>query len=156
VVQRSAGSFGNKTFFFFSYADQKVNVKQPIDQTFGLPIIYTATARAGIYQCCVADPKSPQVVNGQKMTKNSPLLVDPHTGALLPGVRNCSGTGDTNCVASYNFAANDPKGHRRGLERGEAVCELSKYSRVSRRWARFIAQRRTWPSATGTCSRRAW
>ncbi len=48
------------------------------------------------------------------------------------------------------------QGHRRGLERGEAVCELSKYSRVSRRWARFIAQRRTWPSATGTCSRRAW
>src|SRR5205823_3294885 len=35
-------------------------------------------------------------------------LVDPRTGGLLPGVRNCGTGGDTNCVASYNFAANDP------------------------------------------------
>ena len=100
----------NKTFFFFSYADQHVNVKQPIDQTFGAPILYTPSARAGIYRYWVADPKNPQVINGQKITRNSPLLVDPHTGALQPGVRNCSGAADTNCVASFNFAAADPKG----------------------------------------------
>src|SRR5712671_27142 len=28
----------NKTFFFFSWADQKVNTTQPIDQTFGAPM----------------------------------------------------------------------------------------------------------------------
>jgi hypothetical protein len=99
----------NKTFFFFSYADQKVNVKQPIDQTFGLPGIYTPTARAGVYRYFVADPKSPFLINGQRITRNSPLLVDPRTGALAPGVRNCASPTDANCIASYNFAADDPK-----------------------------------------------
>ena len=99
----------NKTFFFFSYADQKVNVKQPIDQTFGLPTLYTATARSGIYRYWVADPKNPLVLNGTKITKNSPALVDPHTGALLPGIRTCASPTDLNCVASYNFGADDPK-----------------------------------------------
>ena len=100
----------NKTFFFFSYSGVAVNVKQPIDQTFGLPGVYTPTARAGIYRYWVADPTNPMVINGQKITRNSPLLVDPHTGALAPGVRNCASPGDVNCVASYNFAVNDPKG----------------------------------------------
>ncbi|MDP8979508.1 MAG: carboxypeptidase-like regulatory domain-containing protein [Acidobacteriota bacterium] len=100
----------NKTFFFFSYADQKINTAQPIDQTFGLPAIYTPSARAGIYRYWVADPKNPLVIGGQKITRNSPLLVDPHTGALLPGIRTCASPTDTNCVASFNFAANDPKG----------------------------------------------
>ncbi len=100
----------NKTFFFFSYADQKINTSQPIDQTYGLPNIYTASARAGIYRYWVSNPASPLVLNGQKITRNSPALVDPHTGALLPGVRNCASPTDANCVASYDFAANDPKG----------------------------------------------
>jgi hypothetical protein len=77
----------NKTFFFFSYAGITTNIKQPIDQTFGLPGIYTPTARAGIYRYWVADPKNPFVINGQTITRNSPLLVDPRTGALAPGVR---------------------------------------------------------------------
>ena len=80
----------NKTFFFFSYADQKINTAQPIDQTFGLPAIYTPSARAGIYRYWVADPKNPLVIGGQKITKNSPLLVDPRSGALLPGIRTCA------------------------------------------------------------------
>jgi hypothetical protein len=100
----------NKTFFFFSYSGVDVNVKQPIDQTFGLPGVYTPTARAGIYRYWVADPVNPMVIGGQKITRNSPLLVDPHTGALAPGVHNCASPGDVNCVASYNFAVNDPKG----------------------------------------------
>ncbi|MGI8742616.1 MAG: carboxypeptidase regulatory-like domain-containing protein [Bryobacteraceae bacterium] len=101
----------NKTFFFFSWSDQKINFSQPIDQAFGsFPAIYTPTARAGIYRYFVTDPKNPFVINGQTITKNSPLLVDPHTGALAPGVRNCASPSDVRCVASYNFAANDPKG----------------------------------------------
>src|SRR6516225_3505076 len=100
----------NKLFFFFSYSGVAVNVKQPIDQTFGPPGVYTPTALAGIYRYWVADPTNPMVINGQKITRNSPLLVDRHTGALAPGVRNCASPGDVNCVASYNFAVIDPKG----------------------------------------------
>jgi hypothetical protein len=100
----------NKTFFFFSYADNKINVKQPIDQTFGAPSLYTPSARSGIYRYFVADPRTPFVLNGTRITRNSPALVDSHTGALLPGVRNCASPTDANCVASFNFAANDPKG----------------------------------------------
>src|SRR5260370_7951687 len=37
-------------------------------------------------------------------------MVDPHPGELAPGVRNCGSSTDLNCVASYSFAAADPKG----------------------------------------------
>src|SRR5712691_10416163 len=100
----------NKTFFFFSWADQKVNTTQPIDQTFGAPLLYTPTALAGAYRYFAADPKNPFVLNGQTITRNSTALVDPRSGALLPGVRNCASPTDLNCVASYNFAGADPKG----------------------------------------------
>lgn len=99
----------NKTFFFFSWSDQKINTTQPIDQTFGAPAIYTAAARSGVYRYFVADPKNPFVLNGQTITRNSTALVDQRTGALLPGVRNCASPTDLNCVASYNFAGDDPK-----------------------------------------------
>ena len=99
----------NKTFFFFSWADQKVNTNQPIDQTFGPTSLYTPTALSGIYRYWVANPNAPFVLNGATITRNSPALVDPHTGALLPGVRNCASPTDANCVQSYNFAAGDPK-----------------------------------------------
>src|SRR5215467_1658216 len=72
----------NKTFFFFSWADQKVNTTQPIDQTFGAPLMYTPTALSGVYRYFVADPKTPFVLNGQTITRNSAALVDPKTGAL--------------------------------------------------------------------------
>jgi hypothetical protein len=98
----------NKTFFFFSYADQKVNTTQPIDQTFGLPVLYTPTALSGNFRYFVADPKTPFVLNGVAITRNSNSLVDQHTGALLPGVRTCGSPTDLNCVQSFNFAANDP------------------------------------------------
>uniref|UniRef100_Q029C2 TonB-dependent receptor, plug n=1 Tax=Solibacter usitatus (strain Ellin6076) TaxID=234267 RepID=Q029C2_SOLUE len=109
-AQLSGPIVKNKTFFFFSWADQKINFNQPIDQTFGLPILYTPTARSGNFRYWRADPTNPQVVGGQKVTRNSPLLVDPHTGELAAGVRNCGSSTDLNCVASYNFAAADPKG----------------------------------------------
>jgi hypothetical protein len=100
----------NKTFFFASWADQRTNTTQPIDQTYGVVNMYTPTAAAGVYRYFVADPKNPFVLNGQTITRNNINLVDPHTGALAPGVRNCGSPTDLNCVASFNFAANDP-GH---------------------------------------------
>jgi len=109
-VEASGPIRKNKTFFFFSWADQKINTTQPIDQTFGPPVLYTPTALSGIYRYWVADPKTPFVLNGTTITRNTPALVDPHTGALLPGVRTCASPSDVACVASYNFAANDPKG----------------------------------------------
>ena len=100
----------NQTFFFVNWSGQKINYAQPIDQAFGnVPQVYTPTALAGIYRYFVADPKNPFILNGQRITRNSPVLVDPATGALAPGVRNCTGAGDTNCVASYNMFANDPR-----------------------------------------------
>ena len=69
-----------------------------------------ASALAGIYRYFVGDPKNPFTLNGATIKGNTPALVDPHTGALLPGVRTCASPTDLNCVASYNFAANDPKG----------------------------------------------
>jgi len=98
----------SKTFFFGSWQGQNVKFSQPLDQTFGTPTLYTPTALTGIYRYFVADPKNPFVLSGQTITRNTPLLVDPRTGALRPGVRECAGPADTNCIASYNMFANDP------------------------------------------------
>lgn len=94
----------NKTHFFGSWQGQNVKFTQPIDQSFGIPDVYTATARAGVYRYWVADPTKPFVIDGQTIRQNSPLLVDPRTGALRDGVRNCASATDTNCVQSFNFA----------------------------------------------------
>jgi len=100
----------NKTFFFLNWSGQKINYAQPIDQAFGsVPLVYTQTALSGVYRYFVADPNTPFILNGQRITKNSPVLVDPVTGALAAGVRNCTRAGDTNCVASYNMFASDPR-----------------------------------------------
>lgn len=100
----------NKTFFFFSWQDSQISSSQPIDQTFGVPILYTPSALAGNFRYWIADPKVPFVLNGQTITRNSPLLVNPTNGALNPGVPVCGGAVATNCVATYNIFANDPKG----------------------------------------------
>ena len=100
----------NKTFFFGSWQGQNVKFTQPIDQTFGIVRLYTPSARAGIYRYFRADTQNPFRLDGQTIDRNSPLLVDPRTGALKPGVRECASASDLNCVASYNFAAADPKG----------------------------------------------
>jgi hypothetical protein len=99
----------NKTFFFGSWQGQKVNFADPIDKDFGASVsLYTPTALSGTYRYWVANPTSPQVINGQKITQNTSLLVDQRTGALAPGVRNCTTNTDSNCVASFNIFANDP------------------------------------------------
>ncbi len=87
----------NKTFFFGSWQGQNVKFSQPIDQTFGFPTMFTPTALAGKFRYL-------------KGGVNSPTLVDPRTGALAPGVRECTGAGDTSCIATYDIYANDPRG----------------------------------------------
>lgn len=100
----------NRTFFFFSWQNQKANFADPIDKDFGAAVnLYTTAALNGVYRYWVADPKNPLVISGQKITQNSSLLVDPRTGAYVPGVHDCGSNTDTNCVASYNIFANDPK-----------------------------------------------
>jgi len=100
----------NKTFFFGSYQGTQVNFTQPVDQTFGIPFVYTRTALSGIFRYFVRDPKVEFRINGQLITGNSPLLVDPRTGALRADVPLCAGAVATNCVASYNIFARDPLG----------------------------------------------
>src|SRR5262249_29633694 len=98
----------NKTFFFGSWQGQKTKFAQPIDQTFGLPIIYSPSALSGVFRYFVADPANPLVLNGQKITRNSPLLVDSATGKYRAGVRDCASQSELNCVRSFNMFANDP------------------------------------------------
>src|SRR5581483_177987 len=86
----------NKTFFFGSWQGQKVKFTQPIDQTFGFPTLFTPTALAGKFRYL-------------RGGVNSPALVDRNTGALAAGVRECTGASDTNCIATYDVFANDPR-----------------------------------------------
>src|SRR5215471_11391679 len=98
----------NKTFFYVAWQGQKVNLALAIDKAFGkIPTLYTPTALAGNFRYWVADPATPFLIQGQKITANSPLLVNPD-GSLADGVRNCSSASDKNCVASYNIYGNDP------------------------------------------------
>jgi hypothetical protein len=98
----------NRTFFYGAWQGQKVNLSQAIDKAFGrLPNVYTPAALSGVYRYFVADPNNPFVLNGSRITANSPALVTAG-GELAPGVRNCATSTDLNCVQSYNIFANDP------------------------------------------------
>ncbi len=84
-----------KTFFFGSYQTNIGDCTQPIDQAFGVPIVYTATAKDGIFRYfrASADPlkgffiengnvviapvASPPSSTAVRITRNSPLLVNP-------------------------------------------------------------------------------
>src|SRR6266446_3789247 len=91
----------NKTFYFGSYQYNHVDFTQPIDQTFGFPIVYTAEARAGIFRYFVPDPANPLVIAGTTITRNSTLLVNPSTGALL--VPLCATATSLRCVRTYDI-----------------------------------------------------
>src|SRR2546425_4673597 len=107
----------NKTFFFGSFQNNLIKQTEPIAATnvgvFGVPGVYTALARTGIFRfvrgcinlvngtCSTGDPNN--------IPRNSPGLVDAR-GNLLPGVAVCNGTTTGNCVDSYNIFANDPSG----------------------------------------------
>src|SRR5712691_2798620 len=99
----------NKTFFFGSYQYNRIDFTQPIDQTFGIPIVYTQQARNGIFRYFVPDPANPLVINGNTITRNSPLLVDAGTGALLVPLCPTPTTG-LRCIRTYDIrsATNNP------------------------------------------------
>jgi hypothetical protein len=98
----------NKTFFFGSWQGQKVNFADPVDKAFGESVdLYTSAALTGLFRYWVADPRNPQVISGQPITQNTPLLTTVN-GGLAPGVRTCAGAGDVNCVATFNIFAQDP------------------------------------------------
>lgn len=93
----------NKTFFFGSYQANRVDFTQPIDQTYGIPIVYTAEARSGVFRYFVPDPANPLVINGTTITRNNSLLVNPTTGALVAGVTLCpTPTSGLRCVRTYD------------------------------------------------------
>src|ERR1041384_5932428 len=91
----------NKTFFFGSYQYNRVDFTQPIDQTFGFPVVYTNEARNGIFRYFVPDPANPLVIGGTTITRNSTLLVNPTTGALL--VPLCATSTSLRCIRTYNI-----------------------------------------------------
>lgn len=99
--------FKDKTFFFVSWQGNGIKQSLPIAQSFGIPRVYTASMKAGIFRYVVGTVTA----NGQNFTANSPGLVDA-SGNLLPSVAVCGGSVTTNCVASYNIfdPANDPNG----------------------------------------------
>ncbi|MGH9942590.1 MAG: carboxypeptidase regulatory-like domain-containing protein, partial [Pyrinomonadaceae bacterium] len=101
-----------KTFFFGSYQGNRISFTQPIDQTFGTPVVYTDLARQGTFRYFVPDPARPLVISGQTITRNSRLLVDPFTGTLRPEVRLCATPTEIGCVRTYNAlaAANNTQG----------------------------------------------
>src|ERR1051325_1146904 len=90
----------DKSFFFGSWQYNRVDFTQPIDQTFGIPIVYTALARQGIFRYFVPDPAHPVKFADTTILRNSPLLVDPNTGALL--VPLCATSTSLGCVRVYD------------------------------------------------------
>ncbi|MBM3812111.1 MAG: TonB-dependent receptor [Acidimicrobiia bacterium] len=100
----------NKTFFFASWQGQRINFTQPIDQVFGGPaIVYTPEALAGQWRYFRINPTTPFTLDGVRINRNLPQLVDPRTGALRSGVRTCGSNTDLNCVATYNMFSDDPR-----------------------------------------------
>ena len=91
----------NKTFFFGSIQKNRIDFTQPIDQTFGIPIVYTAEARNGIFRYFVPDPANPLVIGGTTITRNNTLLVNAATGALL--VPLCATPTSLRCVRTYDI-----------------------------------------------------
>src|SRR5438876_2903529 len=90
----------NKTFFFGSYQTNRIDFTQPIDQTYGIPIVLTQSARSGVFHYFVPDPAAPVVRGGQTILRNNILLVDPNTGAL--NVPLCATPTSIGCVRTYD------------------------------------------------------
>ncbi len=99
----------NKTFFFGSYQESRIDFTQPIDQTFGIPIVYTPEARNGAFRYFFPDPTCVPAtgagnclrISGTIISRNSTLLVNPNTGAYVTGIHNCVGA-ETNCIRTYD------------------------------------------------------
>src|SRR5258707_12033204 len=99
----------NKTFFFGSIQRNRIDFTQPIDQTFGIPSVLTAEARNGIFRYFVPDPNNALSVNGQTITRNCPLLVNPTTGQVIAGIGLCTTPSQLRCIRTYDIrsAANN-------------------------------------------------
>ena len=96
----------NKTFFFGSFQNNLIKQTSPITSSFGIPTVYTAAARSGIFRFV----RGTVTANGKNYSRNDRALVDT-SGNLLPGVPVCSAANSfANCVDSYNIFANDPAG----------------------------------------------
>jgi hypothetical protein len=77
----------NKTFFFASWQDTIVNYSEPVDQAYSsTPAVYTPSALARVYRYWVANPKTPFVFNGQTITRNNVVLVDPIASSSTGGL----------------------------------------------------------------------
>lgn len=99
----------NRAFFFGNWQRQRAVFSQAVDQAYGsVPTVYTPTALSGVYRYFLADPNNPFRLDGVAVNRNTPRLVDPKTGALRAGVRNCASPTDLNCVAAFNFFNGDP------------------------------------------------
>jgi hypothetical protein len=85
--------FKDKTFFFFNYQGQQQVFPVSLTRT-----VYTAAARQGVFR---------YVVGGRNIAAGQPgASVDAQGNPLLPA---CSATVKTNCIASYNIVASDPR-----------------------------------------------
>jgi hypothetical protein len=95
----------NKTFFFASWQNNRIKQTQPIAASFGVPRVYTAALRSGVFRFV----RGTITVDGQTINQNDRRLVDAN-GNLKSGVPVCGAAVTTNCVDSYNIFGNDPLG----------------------------------------------
>ncbi len=107
----------DRTFWFFSYQSNHIALTQPIAVAYGgTPLVYTTAARAGLFRYFIPDPSNPLVISGKTINGNSPSLVDPNTGQLLPQVPVCSTPGQLRCVQTFNIGAQDVTRGGAGLD----------------------------------------
>ncbi len=85
--------FKDKTFFFFNYQGQKQVFPVSLTRT-----VYTNSAKQGVFRYVVGGRNTAAGQTGAS--------VDAQGNPLLPA---CGGTVTTNCIASYNIVANDPR-----------------------------------------------
>jgi hypothetical protein len=95
----------NKLFFSFAYDGTR-----RIQSLLRSSTTFTREARNGLFRFVRGTVTS----GGQSFTRLSPSLVDPATGAVRPDVTICTTPTQTNCLATYNIVANDPRS--RGLD----------------------------------------
>src|SRR5713101_7158736 len=97
----------NKTFYFGSFQGNTIMQTAPIASFFGLPVVYTSSARNGMFRFVRGTVTAP---NGKTFSQNDRQLVDANGNLLVPA---CSSANNfKNCVDSYNIFApgNDPTG----------------------------------------------
>jgi len=85
--------FKDRTFFFFNFQGQRQTSPYTRTRT-----VYTPAAKQGVFRYLVGGRNNPAGATG--------AVVDAAGNPLFP---NCSATVTTNCIASYNILANDPR-----------------------------------------------